>query len=429
VHPLKSLLVAVAVISAAVTVVFAPLPAAALQAQQGASCATNGTTAAAAQASGGQNLICTSGTWQYVPYQFGNSAASCPGTGNASLGMVQWTGSLFQGCEPSGWTTFSPCAVHQGYSFGFNYSIGYVQDFWGIWGDGTYIYEGVGNGSTAYIFAFTFNTNTHVWTQVGYTTTAGPIQAIWGDGTYIYTVENGTTYYGGTSGLEAFTFNGSAFTLKGSYSTSMIGDFLTGTTTGGTKLFVADDTNGLKVFTFSGSAFTLKATALPSGGKITNSYYDGTYVYANDYNNGKFDAYTYSGTTLTLKGTGNSSQGPSSANFFWGDGTYLYATYNGYGMEAYSFNGTTFSFKTYVDPISTYEGAIYTKNGSIYVASPGGGADIRVFSYNGTAFTYKGTIPNDYSGMLMWSDGSYLYFPDGGGGHQVYDLTAFPLCN
>ena len=39
----------------------------------------------------------------YVPYQFGASAATCPGTGNANLGMLQWTGSAFQGCTASGW--------------------------------------------------------------------------------------------------------------------------------------------------------------------------------------------------------------------------------------------------------------------------------------------------------------------------------------
>ena len=70
---------------------------------KGAACPVNGYTAAATQATGGQNLVCSSLTWAYVPYQFGASAGTCPGTGNVNLGMLQWTGSAFQGCTASGW--------------------------------------------------------------------------------------------------------------------------------------------------------------------------------------------------------------------------------------------------------------------------------------------------------------------------------------
>ena len=75
----------------------------ALAQAKGATCAVNGYTAAATQATGGQNLVCSSLTWQYVPYQFGSSSASCPGTGNVTLGAIEWTGSAFQGCTASGW--------------------------------------------------------------------------------------------------------------------------------------------------------------------------------------------------------------------------------------------------------------------------------------------------------------------------------------
>jgi trimeric autotransporter adhesin len=70
---------------------------------KGATCPVNGYTAAATQATGGQNLVCSSLTWAYVPYQFGASAGTCPGTSNVNLGMIQWTGSAFQGCTASGW--------------------------------------------------------------------------------------------------------------------------------------------------------------------------------------------------------------------------------------------------------------------------------------------------------------------------------------
>ena len=70
---------------------------------KGAVCPVNGYTAAATQATGGQNLVCSSLTWNYVPYQFGASAGTCPGTSNVNLGMIQWTGGAFQGCTASGW--------------------------------------------------------------------------------------------------------------------------------------------------------------------------------------------------------------------------------------------------------------------------------------------------------------------------------------
>jgi hypothetical protein len=70
---------------------------------KGATCPVNGYTAAATQATGGQNLVCSSLAWAYVPYQFGASAGTCPGASNVNLGIIQWTGSAFQGCTASGW--------------------------------------------------------------------------------------------------------------------------------------------------------------------------------------------------------------------------------------------------------------------------------------------------------------------------------------
>ena len=85
----------------ALLALFSPTPAAAQA--QGAACPVNGYTAAATPATGGQNLVCSSLAWAYVPYQFGASAGTCPGTSNVNLGMIQWTGSAFQGCTASGW--------------------------------------------------------------------------------------------------------------------------------------------------------------------------------------------------------------------------------------------------------------------------------------------------------------------------------------
>ena len=81
-------------------VLLAPTPAHAQA--KGAVCPVNGYTAAATQATGGQNLVCSSLTWNYVPYQFGASAGTCPGASNVDLGMIQWTGSRLSGLHRIG---------------------------------------------------------------------------------------------------------------------------------------------------------------------------------------------------------------------------------------------------------------------------------------------------------------------------------------
>jgi hypothetical protein len=103
-HPLKSLTapaVLLFLLAPVFLVLLAPTPAHAQA--KGATCPVNGYTAAATQATGGQNLVCSSLAWAYVPYQFGASAGTCPGASNVNLGIIQWTGSAFQGCTASGW--------------------------------------------------------------------------------------------------------------------------------------------------------------------------------------------------------------------------------------------------------------------------------------------------------------------------------------
>lgn len=92
----------------------AVLPAAAYAADptQGTSCtnpatgpisgSTNGASLVAP--AGGNNLVCVSGTWQYPAYQFGSTAASCTST---NAGAVQWTGTVFQGCDGTTWNTLN----------------------------------------------------------------------------------------------------------------------------------------------------------------------------------------------------------------------------------------------------------------------------------------------------------------------------------
>jgi hypothetical protein len=74
-------------------------------AQLGSSCTPGGTTGTGggwSADSTGNNWYCNSGTdtVTYPAYQFGATALACSSTG---AGMVQWTGSAFQGCNGASW--------------------------------------------------------------------------------------------------------------------------------------------------------------------------------------------------------------------------------------------------------------------------------------------------------------------------------------
>jgi hypothetical protein len=70
----------------------------------GVSCAFPGALNVTGPDATGNNFICDSGTitWKYPAYQFGSTSATCNST---NAGVVQWTGSAFQGCNGSAWTT------------------------------------------------------------------------------------------------------------------------------------------------------------------------------------------------------------------------------------------------------------------------------------------------------------------------------------
>lgn len=56
-----------------------------------------------AQSADGNNVVCIGGVWQYPAYQYPSTAASCNGT---NAGMMQWTGSAFEGCNGTSWVKF-----------------------------------------------------------------------------------------------------------------------------------------------------------------------------------------------------------------------------------------------------------------------------------------------------------------------------------
>ena len=69
----------------------------------GASCPTNGVTAA--PNSLGQTLKCSSGAWALAPAFAGNDTASCTST---NAGEVIWNGTVMEYCNGSAWTQFEP---------------------------------------------------------------------------------------------------------------------------------------------------------------------------------------------------------------------------------------------------------------------------------------------------------------------------------
>jgi hypothetical protein len=294
----------------------------------GTACTTGADSAAVSL--NGNNDWCNGSTWQYPPYQFGAAPSSTCNSTNA--GMVQWTGSVLEYCNGSAWTPFKRC-TETAYTALSAYP-GCCGTTNAVYSDGTYIYNAdTSTGLLAYTFngsSFTNVATQSIQTQGFYGVTKG--------GSTIFTAE-------GSDGIRAFTFNGSAFTQKASKSSTDATDIWSN----GSDVFVADNTGGLRAYSFSGSAFTLNSTYAPASTKITSVWSDGTYVYAIDYNNNLLYALSYSGGSLSaIASTAPTAYLTNSSAMVTGDGTYIYAASSYYGgntvdLDAYTFNGSSFT--------------------------------------------------------------------------------------
>lgn len=376
----------------------------------------------------GSNLVGSNGSLSdTVPAGFYDGSTTCSMTDSNLIPGNIVSGTTIFGV--TGTAAIPACKTGQlPYSYGTlaGYSCcGYSS---GITGDGTYIYVGEnGMAGTNMLLAFAFDTTTHAWTlKSGDTTyTAGNVVSMWDDGTYVYTCE-------GTTGLEAWSFNGSAWTNKASYSTSMSCNQIWGD---GTYLYVADGTNGLKAFSFNGSAFSLLAdygTADVPGISVNSVWGNSHGIYISDSGNNVLRALSYGGgASFTAGGTvtgvsANVSGGITS------DGTYIYVGDGTGELYAYTYNGSTFSLVGHYssgntnDPQLLYASA--ANPGHVYVENFG--TATWVWGFNGTAFSYEGIVPNQVNNLAsMWTDGTYLYFNDYS--NQIDDLyvSAWPLCN
>ncbi len=315
------------------------------------------------------------------------AACSLP-AGNAGDTIYNKPYHVYQYCDGTKWWEMGPQIPPPASTFAELTSIADTSPK-SVWGDGTYIYV---VGSTT-ISAYTFNGA--AFTLAGsYTTLPAAANAVWGHGGYIYVAD-------GASGILAFTFNGTTFTLAGSYSTSITANAVWGD---GTYIYVADTGGYVKAFTFNGTTFTLAGTYTDTGYSPLSVWGDGTYIYVAD--GTSILAFTFNGTTFTLRGSNNTYHASPAAHFVWGDGTYIYLADQTTGFYAFTFNGTTFTLVG-SNVVTGQYNSIWGDGTYIYVADSGYG--FYAYTFNGTTFTQVGSYSTASTFNSVWGDGTYIY--------------------
>ena len=232
---------------------------------------------------------------------------------------------------------------------------------------------GTGGGN---VRAFSYSGTGNTATIAGTVALSGANQ-VTGDATYIYVTNSATV-------VTAYTFNGTTFSLKGTYTAAAN---VAGIYSDGTYLYVSNSTN-IVALTFNGTTFTTKGTyaasALGSTDMVRGSSASYLYVKAGTY----LAALTFNGTTFTLKGSVN----VNGLNI-WSigtDGTYIYASPQYSTTFVYTFNGTTFNLVTN-DGVTSGAYEYVFSGGYIYMST---GFGFRVYMYNGSNFTVKAQYIN-----------------------------------
>jgi surface protein len=274
-----------------------------------------------------------------------------------------------------------------------------------VWVDDNIIYITSLNGG---IQAYSFN-GTEFTLLDTYTTSYA--LSVFGDGTYIYVADF-------NDGLYALTFNGTEFTSVGNIS----GSWNNGIWTDG-YIYVARQSYGIEAYSFNGTDFTLLNSTYDAD-VTTNVFGDGTYIYASvtadTYTTAKLIAYTFDGNSFTKVSETNFSQ-TADSNDLWGDGTYIYLA-NGDGVKAYTFNGIEF---IEIDAIGNTGDITFSVwgEGTIIYATEYGTDELTAYSFNGVSFT---EIANTYSPnpMFLWGDGTYVYVAEEAGGITAYELSS-----
>ncbi len=263
---------------------------------------------------------------------------------------------------------------------------------YGFWGDGTYVYTTGGSGVSALSTTLSGSItriDTKAFGDTGYAD-------IWGDGTYIYAVSS--------NNLRAMTFDGTTLSSAGSIATggtnaSVFGD--------GTYIYVAAGSAGLKAYSFDGTNFTLKGTY---AGNMQDVWSDGSYIYASG-GTTAFYVLTFDGSAFTLVDSDDAGTVTQS----WGDGTYIYTNAN--GLIAYSFDGISLS---QIDSVSTDLTGIRIWADGQNILVGGSTGIIRDYTFNGRYF--RPVAATKLAGAInnLWSDGAYLYVGENTKNAQIF---------
>ena len=275
----------------------------------------------------------------------------------------------------------------------------------GLWTDGTYIYEADGNTGSG-INAYEFN-GSNLVPIASFTMPSANASSIWGDGTYIYVAAY-------TEGIYALTFDGTTFTQAGHLNPAYQPEYVWGD---GTYIYTTSTSSyELNAYTFDGSNFTLQGTYTERGGQVWG---DGQYLYFGHEYDG-LDVLTFDGSTFTL--IDRLDAGSDYFDAVWGDGEYIYVGLGGDGIYVFEFDGTSLSL---LDSINTpgYAADITGDGTYIYLADISGG--IFVFTFDGTDltqvenFTAGGDLDNA-RGII--TDGTYHYVTDR---FELYALSGY----
>ena len=237
----------------------------------------------------------------------------------------------------------------------------------GIWTDGSYIYESdanTGGGITAYRF-----TGSSLEVVANFPMAGANASGIWGDGTYIYVAAY-------TEGIYALTFDGTTFTQAGHLNPAYQPDNVWGD---GTYIYTTSESDyELNAYTFDGSNFTLEGTYAGRGGGVWG---DGDYLYFGQDYDGLY-VLTFDGSAFTVV----DSLDPSAGYYqdVWGDGEYIYVAHGNSGISVFDFDGTSLTF---LDNVTTTDWAydVYADNDYIYLAN--GSDGLRVYTFDGTSLT------------------------------------------
>ena len=181
----------------------------------------------------------------------------------------------------------------------------------------------------------------------------------------------------------------------------------------GNYIYFADGSSGLRAYTFNGSNFN-NLDNIDNGGSARDIWGDGTYIYlANGFNN--LRAYTFDGSDFT--NVGYLPVGAGECLGIWGDGTYIYVAIGVLGLRAYTFDGSNFTNVGNIDNGGTAYG-VWGDGTFIYLAN---GLDgLIAYTFDGSNFYNIDNINNTGTAFNVWGDGNYIYLANGNGGIVAY---------